>query len=127
MGKSSKTTKGGRFVNPADQERRAAKKRELAKNKRDRDAIRKATLEAVDPKELLKEIYATIDQERVAKGDKAALPLQERRRKLKEQFERILSYLEKENPDKLAEFKKWEVSARPDVNCIVKCQMYVEC
>jgi hypothetical protein len=47
--------------------------------------------------------------ERITNDDKAAMPLQERRRKLKEQFERILGYLAKENPEKLAEFKAWEV------------------
>ena len=85
-------------------------------------------MEAISPKELLKEIYSTIDQgkrrfgttgcvivnhtclsERITKDEKAAMPLQERRRKLKEQFERILGYLAKENPEKLAEFKAWEV------------------
>lgn len=47
------TTKGGRFMNPADQSRKAARKKELKKNKKQRQLVRQAVLKSKDPDDIL--------------------------------------------------------------------------
>ena len=44
-----KTTKGGKFMNPTDQARKEARRRELKKNKKQRDAVRQAVIKNKDP------------------------------------------------------------------------------
>ncbi|VDP99370.1 unnamed protein product [Trichobilharzia regenti] len=56
MGRRSvNTTKSGKFMNPTDQARKEARKRELKKNKKQRMAVRHAVLKAKDPLQLLEE------------------------------------------------------------------------
>ena len=47
------TTKGGKFMNPTDQARKEARKRELKKNKKQRQMVRTAVLKGKDPKVML--------------------------------------------------------------------------
>lgn len=56
MGRRSvNTTKSGKFMNPTDQARKEARKRELKKNKKQRMAVRHAVLKSKDPLQLLEE------------------------------------------------------------------------
>ena len=50
------TTKGGKFMNPTDQARKEARRRELKKNKRQRQAVRQAVIRTKDPQAMIKEL-----------------------------------------------------------------------
>ncbi|GAA53910.1 WW domain-binding protein 11 [Clonorchis sinensis] len=66
MGRRSvNTTKSGKFMNPTDQARKEARKRELKKNKKQRMAVRHAVLKAKDPLQLLEETALYDKQEQV--------------------------------------------------------------
>ena len=45
----TKTTKSGRYMNPTDQARKEARRKELKKNKKQRMAVRQAVLKGKDP------------------------------------------------------------------------------
>jgi len=54
MGKRSTTsTKSGKFMNPTDQARKEARRRELKKNKKQRLAVRSAVLKSKDPRTIV--------------------------------------------------------------------------
>ncbi len=56
MGRRSiNTTKSGKYMNPTDQARKEARKRELKKNKKQRTAVRHAVLKSKDALQLLEE------------------------------------------------------------------------
>jgi len=50
----TKTTKSGRYMNPTDQARKEARRKELKKNKKQRMAVRQAVLKGKDPLVLVK-------------------------------------------------------------------------
>lgn len=50
------STKGGRYMNPADQERKANRKKELKKNKKQRLLVRQAVLKSKDPQQIIEEM-----------------------------------------------------------------------
>lgn len=57
MGRRSiNTTKSGKFMNPTDQARKEARKRELKKNKKQRMMVRQAVLKGKDPEKLLEDM-----------------------------------------------------------------------
>ena len=50
MGKrSTNTTKSGKFMNPTDQARKEARRRELKKNKKQRQLVRTAVIKGKNP------------------------------------------------------------------------------
>ncbi|CDW54837.1 Wbp11 domain containing protein [Trichuris trichiura] len=61
MGRRTTSTKGGRYMNPADQARKIARRKELKKNKKQRIMVRQAVLKNKDPEELLRNI-ASLDE-----------------------------------------------------------------
>ncbi|VDP75818.1 unnamed protein product [Schistosoma mattheei] len=79
MGRRSvNTTKSGKFMNPTDQARKEARKRELKKNKKQRMAVRHAVLKSKDPLQLLEEttLYDKQEQVKLAERVKASeIPL----------------------------------------------------
>ena len=64
MGKrSTNTTKGGKFMNPTDQARKEARRKELKKNKKQRQVVRVATLKGKNPREIIEELEKIDDME----------------------------------------------------------------
>ena len=63
MGRSTSTTKGGKFMNPTDQERKQQRKRELKKNKKQRQVVRQAVLKGKNPREIIEELEKIDDME----------------------------------------------------------------
>lgn len=57
MGRRSiNTTKSGKYMNPTDQARKEARKKELKKNKKQRQMVRAAVLKGKDPAQLIEEM-----------------------------------------------------------------------
>ncbi|XP_041363177.1 WW domain-binding protein 11-like [Gigantopelta aegis] len=111
MGRRSiNTTKSGKYMNPTDQFRKEARKRELKKNKKQRMMVRQAVLKGKDPLKLLEEMEL-IDEMEYNPIDSPTLNekvLRDKRKKLKETFQRVLRLYEKENPEYCLELKKAE-------------------
>ncbi|EDQ87145.1 uncharacterized protein MONBRDRAFT_27561 [Monosiga brevicollis MX1] len=71
---------------------------------------RVAVMNAQNPKEVLKEIYETMDKQRISKVETERHMLQERRRKLRESLDKILEWLQEHDSEKLEDFRQWEES-----------------
>ena len=64
MGKRATTsTKGGKFMNPTDQARKEARRRELKKNKKQRQLVRTAVLKGKNPRDIIFELEKVDDME----------------------------------------------------------------
>ncbi|XP_046994965.1 WW domain-binding protein 11 [Schistocerca americana] len=112
MGRRSiNTTKSGKYMNPTDQARKEARKKELKKNKKQRQMVRAAVLKGKDPVQLIAEMEK-IDQMEYNVLHPPPLNekvLKDKRKKLKETLERVLTMYDKEDPEKWAELKRMEV------------------
>ncbi|XP_043194735.1 WW domain-binding protein 11-like [Amphibalanus amphitrite] len=111
MGRRSiNSTKSGKYMNPTDQARKEARRKELKKNKKQRMAVRHAVLKNKDPRELLQELEK-IDKMEFSVDTSAPLSekvLKEKRKKLKETLERVLKLYEKEDPEYWADIRRSE-------------------
>ncbi|XP_049644031.1 WW domain-binding protein 11-like [Suncus etruscus] len=109
--RSTSSTKSGKFMNPTDQARKAARKRELKKNKKQRMMVRAAVLKMKDPKQIIRDMKKLDEMEfnPVQQPQLNEKVLKDKRKKLRETFERILRLYEKENPDIYKELRKLEV------------------
>ncbi|CAG5121760.1 unnamed protein product [Candidula unifasciata] len=109
MGRRSiNTTKSGKYMNPTDQFRKEARKRELKKNKKQRIMVRTAVLKGKDPMKLLEEMEV-IDRMEYNPMQPPSLNekvLREKRKKLRETFDRVFKLYEKERPEYAVELKK---------------------
>ncbi|KAJ7372701.1 WW domain-binding protein 11 [Desmophyllum pertusum] len=109
MGRRSiSTTKSGKFMNPTDQARKEARKRELKKNKKQRKMVREAVLKSKDPQRILEEIEKIESMEIDAgpiplPNDKA---LKEKKRKLKETLDRMVRIYEKDDPSQSGQVRQ---------------------
>lgn len=107
-GRSTFTTKSGKYMNPTDRARKEARKKELKKNKKQRKMVRETVLKLKDPKQILEDIFK-ID---LLEIDSASTPLptdkalKEKKKKLKETLDRILGLYEKQDKEKFTEIKK---------------------
>jgi len=107
-GRSTFTTKSGKYMNPTDRARKEARKKELKKNKKQRKMVRETVLKLKDPKQILEDIFK-IDMLEI---DSASTPLptdkalKEKKKKLKETLDRILGLYEKQDKEKFMEIKK---------------------
>ncbi|XP_069701575.1 WW domain-binding protein 11 [Periplaneta americana] len=112
MGRRSiNTTKSGKYMNPTDQARKEARKKELKKNKKQRQMVRAAVLKGKDPVQLIAEMEK-IDQMEYNVLQPPPLNekvLKDKRKKLKETLERVMTMYDKDDPDKWAELKRMEV------------------
>ena len=61
--RTTSTTKGGKFMNPTDQARKEARRRELKKNKKQRIAVRQAVIKTKNPYQMLRELEDLDDME----------------------------------------------------------------
>nr|XP_055189469.1 WW domain-binding protein 11-like [Nyctereutes procyonoides] len=109
--RSTSSTKSGKFMNPTDQARKEARKRELKKNKKQRMIVRAAVLKMKDPKQIIQDMEKLDEMEfnPVQQPQLNGKVLKVKRKKLRETFERILRLYEKENPDIYEELRKLEV------------------
>ncbi|CAI6367113.1 unnamed protein product [Macrosiphum euphorbiae] len=111
MGRRSiNTTKSGKYMNPTDQARKEARKKELKKNKKQRMIVRTAVLKGKDPLQILAEMEK-IDQMEYNVVQPSPLNekvLREKRRKLKETFDRVMKMYVKDELDKYHEIKRAE-------------------
>ncbi|RTG85625.1 WW domain-binding protein 11 [Schistosoma bovis] len=113
MGRRSvNTTKSGKFMNPTDQARKEARKRELKKNKKQRMAVRHAVLKSKDPLQLLEEttLYDKQEYDPSVQAQLSERVIQEKRRKLLETFDRLVMLYRKED----AEYANRLQAARQD-------------
>ncbi|XP_063239656.1 WW domain-binding protein 11 [Bacillus rossius redtenbacheri] len=112
MGRRSiNTTKSGKYMNPTDQARKEARKKELKKNKKQRQMVRAAVLKGKDPLQLIAEMEK-IDQMEYNVLQPPPLNekvLKDKRKKLKETLERVMCMYDKDDPDKWAELKRLEL------------------
>ncbi|XP_059478068.1 WW domain-binding protein 11 isoform X2 [Neocloeon triangulifer] len=112
MGRRSiNTTKSGKYMNPTDQARKEARKKELKKNKKQRQAVRTAVLKGKDPSQIIYELEK-IDNMEFNVYQPSPLNekvLKDKRKKLKETFNRVMKLYNKEDPDKWVEMRKLEM------------------
>ncbi|XP_069763790.1 WW domain-binding protein 11 isoform X1 [Narcine bancroftii] len=87
-----------------------ARKRELKKNKKQRMMVRAAVLKMKDPKQIIKDMEKLDEMEfnPVQQPQLNEKVLKDKRKKLRETFERILRLYEKENTDFYKELRKLE-------------------
>ncbi|KAF4080866.1 hypothetical protein AMELA_G00176260 [Ameiurus melas] len=109
--RSTSSTKSGKFMNPTDQARKEARKRELKKNKKQRMMVRAAVLKMKDPRQIIRDMEKLDEMEfnpvqQPLLNDKV---LRDKRKKLRETFERIVRLYERENPETYKELRKLEL------------------
>ncbi|XP_063995263.1 WW domain-binding protein 11-like [Diachasmimorpha longicaudata] len=109
MGRRSiNTTKSGKYMNPTDQARKEARKKELKKNKKQRQLVRAAVLKGKDPAQIIEEMEK-IDQMEYNVMQPPPLNekvLKDKRKKLKETLDRVLKMYAKDDHEKWVELKE---------------------
>ncbi|KAL2746666.1 WW domain-binding protein 11 isoform X1 [Vespula maculifrons] len=109
MGRRSiNTTKSGKYMNPTDQARKEARKKELKKNKKQRQLVRAAVLKGKDPTQIIEEMEK-IDQMEYNVMQPPPLNekvLKDKRKKLKETLDRVLKMYAKDDQEKWIELKE---------------------
>ncbi|KAF8794844.1 WW domain-binding protein 11 like protein [Argiope bruennichi] len=112
MGRRSiNTTKSGKYMNPTDQARKEARKRELKKNKKQRQMVRAAVLKGKDPLQLISDMEK-IDEMEYNVNSPPLLNekvLKDKRKKLKETWDRVMRLYYKEDRERYNELKKLEL------------------
>lgn len=97
-------------MNPTDQARKEARKKELKKNKRQRQLVRTAVLKGKDPLQLINEMEK-IDQMEFNVLQPSPLNekvLKEKRKKLRDTLDRVMKMYIKDDPDRWEELKRAE-------------------
>lgn len=95
-------------MNPTDQARKEARKKELKKNKRQRQIVRTAVLRGKDPMQLLAEMEK-IDQMEFNVLQPSPLNekvLKDKRKKLRDTFDRVMKMYYKDDPEKWEEIRR---------------------
>ncbi|CAF0769620.1 unnamed protein product [Didymodactylos carnosus] len=87
-------------MNPTDQARKEARKRELKKNKKQRMLVRQAVLKGKDPKHLIQEMehIDRMEYDPVNPPPYNIKVLQEKRKKIRDTWDRVLRLYSKEEP-----------------------------
>ncbi|CAL1263442.1 unnamed protein product [Larinioides sclopetarius] len=123
MGRRSiNTTKSGKYMNPTDQARKEARKRELKKNKKQRQMVRAAVLKGKDPLQLISDMEK-IDEMEYNVNSPPLLNekvLKDKRKKLKETWDRVMRLYYKEDRERYNELKKLELEYEGRRNILVK-------
>ncbi|EDW00283.1 WW domain-binding protein 11 [Drosophila grimshawi] len=112
MGRRSiNTTKSGKYMNPTDQARKEARKKELKKNKRQRQMVRAAVLKNKDPSQILEEMEKIDEMEYnvLQPSPLNEKVLRDKRKKLKETFDRVMRLYHNDEPEHWVELKRKEV------------------
>ena len=97
-------------MNPADQQRKQDRRKELKRNKKQRQQVRSAVLKGKDCEDLIAQMRR-LDEMEFLSGGKPSLPervIQEKRQKIRETYHRVLGHLKKEplEADRLAQARK---------------------
>ncbi len=95
-------------MNPTDQARKEARKRELKKNKKQRLAVRAAVLKGKNPRDIVAELEKLDDMEFnvLAPPPLNDKVLKDKRRKLHETWQRVMRMYEKEDVEQYVELKR---------------------
>lgn len=112
MGRRSITgTKAGKFMNPTDQARKEARRKELKKNKKQRLQVRQAVIKQKDPKIIFAEMEAIDKMEYDVNNPPpySVKVLQDKRRKLKDTWLKIYQFYQREDPKQAHEVKVMEL------------------
>ncbi|KAL5277422.1 WBP11 family protein [Megaselia abdita] len=112
MGRRSiSSTKSGKYINPTDQARKEARKKELKKNKKQRLMVRTTALKNKDPSQILDDLEKIDEMEYNVMQDSPLNDkvLKDKRKKLKETFDRVMRVYHQEEPEHWAELKRREV------------------
>ncbi|XP_023304557.2 WW domain-binding protein 11 [Lucilia cuprina] len=112
MGRRSiNTTKSGKYMNPTDQARKEARKKELKKNKKQRQMVRAAVLKNKDPSQILEEMEKIDEMEYnvLQPSPLNEKVLRDKRKKLKETFDRVMRLYHNDDPEHWSELKRKEV------------------
>lgn len=109
--RSTNTTKSGRYMNPTDQARKEARKRELKKNKKQRKLVRETVLKLKDPIQILDEMLRLdlLEIEGVSTDSVNEKVIADKKKKLVETLNRILGLYEKSDKEKYDEIKKYQL------------------
>lgn len=102
--------KAGKILNPADKARKEARKKELKKNKKQRQQIRSAAIESKDPGQVIDELEKLDKLEFNVETNPTFSDsfYKDKRKRLKETLAKILSHYKKEDTDKFDKLKKLE-------------------
>lgn len=97
-------------MNPTDQARKEARKRELKKNKKQRQMVRAAVLKGKDPSQIIMEMEKIDNMEYNVDVPPALSEkvLKDKRKKLRETLDRVLKLYERENPEYWVEIRRME-------------------
>lgn len=95
-------------MNPTDQARKEARKRELKKNKKQRQMVRTAVLKGKNPRDLIVDLEKIDDMEYnvLAPPPLNEKVLRDKRRKLIETWQRVMHLYEKEDYEQYVDLKK---------------------
>lgn len=107
MGKKSGAG-AGKFVNPTDKARKEARKKELKKNKKQRLAVRTNVIKGKDPQQILADMRR-LDRMEFNVDQAPALNekvLTDKRRKLKDTWDRVMHLCQKEDKDRFVQLKR---------------------
>eukprot|EP00049_Salpingoeca_infusionum_P010797 m.186173 g.186173 ORF g.186173 m.186173 type:complete len:454 (-) comp14751_c0_seq1:1998-3359(-) len=99
---------GKKGLNPADAARRAQKKKDIKKNKKQRQDQRDAVLAGANPQTLTKEIDQLYDEERATLDDAKARRLENARLKVEANKVKVIKYLNDHDKEALEAFNQWE-------------------
>lgn len=102
--------KGTKALNPADKARREARKKELKKNKKQRQQVRSAVIEGRDPEQIIADLEK-LDRLEFDIDTNPSLSdtlFKDKRKRLKDVWARILEHYQKEDPDRHVKLKKLE-------------------
>lgn len=100
-GRNINTTKSGKFMNPTDQARKEARKKELKKNKKQRLLVRTSVLKGKNPRSLVTEMehLDRMEYDPVNPAPYNVKVLQEKRKKVKETWDRVYRLYTKDEPE----------------------------
>lgn len=98
----------GKFVNPTDKARKDARKKELKKNKKQRLAVRTNVIKSKDPHQILADLqrldHMEFNVEQPSPLNEKVL--NDKRRKLKETWDRVMHLYAKDDRDKFVQLKR---------------------
>lgn len=100
--------KGPKVVNPVDRARKDARKKEIQKNKKQREQVRLAAIQNNDPDNIIEEL-TKLDEQQFNIDSPEALRsehlFKDKRKKLVSKYERILEFYLKEDAEKHSKLK----------------------
>lgn len=103
--------KATKNINPADKARKEARKKELKKNKKQRQQVRSAAIEKRDPEQVISDLEKldSLEYDTATYQSVSDTLYKDKRKRLKETWTKILEYYSKEDPDKHAKLKQLEL------------------